>query len=358
MRRKLLFPMIVTVSKGVVSFVLVCSITICTHATQTHGLDASIVLIRPIDGSSITLKEEEMGLATEKVVVKDGDSVENLLISNGIYADAESIGVVYDLNPNLDAKSIRSTSELILPKVTGGKELLHAFDDGYMAFLTPDKEMKKHFFNNSKSLEGLTENISVLGLHLFENAEYKEKFTKSVAYTIESLDTIGTVIKTRGRHFSSEVLRQINSETKLLSTILDRAILEDRKLSETDWERIKLIEEDMQIKMRAFDEKMGPGELPPRWREAIVVVRTLNVYTGNEVHNLRVYYVPVALYGIGEEDTFDQVTSPTEERMLPEANYRIWAGNPGDTAPLSDIKKLKVRKTSKEKKILVELTIN
>ena len=127
---------------------------------ELADLDISMVLINQSDGTLRKLEEKNLELTSKKVALKKDVSIEEMLRSNGIYADAESIGVVYRLNPKADVESLSSSSELIIPKAKGGKEFSDALKMGYLVALTVDKDHKQYFLKLLKKLEVLVEQVS------------------------------------------------------------------------------------------------------------------------------------------------------------------------------------------------------
>ena len=87
------------------------------------NLNITVQLINPKDISLITLAGRKIKLSEQKVTWKEGDSIQKLLKKNGFYAqDGESTGILYKLNPDLDAKSLRAGKEIILPAVKNKEE--------------------------------------------------------------------------------------------------------------------------------------------------------------------------------------------------------------------------------------------
>ena len=322
--------------------------------SRLMGRDISMVLLKQSDSSRTTLADGNVKLTVHQVTVRQGASVRALLQSNGIYADANSLGLIYDLNPGVDSlASPKPDSTLILLKVAGGRELQKQLSSGYLVALTVDQKLKDDMRKNVERLTALAPRIASLEPNRFGNAGAKEAVVKSIDNTMSSLKVVKRGLAPNSQFpLSNEILTQIAGEVEILLSILDP----DQNLSAANQVQIGLIDKDLQVKMRAFEE-IRSGELPGRWPEVRVVVTTLKSGDQGQVPSLRVYYVAEALYGRpGLEKTFDKLSSPTD-RIIPEANYRIWAGRGDDPSPVSDVRKVEVRKDPSGRELTVELLI-
>ena len=328
-----------------------------TNAPQGElaNLNISLTLVRSSDGSSKPIKGDAIALIAQRVPRREGDSIEGLLTSHGVLPDGESLGAVYAINPQLDAKAVMSAVELVLPKATGGTELSRALEEGYLVALTLDTELKRQLLMKVKVLTPLAQRMATLEPHRFEIAKDRDTTVEAVRYVAESLRAMAVVIRERNRPLSSEMLRQVICEADVLGSLLNN-IDTRKKLSRADAETVVQIMDDFKVRMNGLNEERGPGDLPPKWPEGLVSVRIQGSGNREEVHGLRVYYVPQALwkYRHKYESCFDKLSSPTEQ-SLPEATYSFWAGKPGDSTPLSDIMNRAVRQNETCKKIEVQI---
>jgi K+/H+ antiporter YhaU regulatory subunit KhtT len=326
--------------------------------TGMSALNISMALINQRDGSSKILPPGSIELASQKVTFKEGDKLEKLLASQGIFADGESVGIVYLLNPGLDAKSMKAGAEIILPFVKDKKQFSGEFDKGSLVALTLDKDQKQEFLKVLRELEASTTSLMGLSAKQFESPEEKSKFIKTTKSIVDKMGGFKIVIKERTRPLNSEMLQQMNSEAKQMNSILDNIIKHNQNVSKNDLETAELISRDMDIRMQSLAEQKGVGGLPPRWPDVLVTVKTINVQQGKEIPNLRVYYVPQALwnYRNGIEKSFDRLTSPAD-KALPEADYYIWAAKPGDSTPITERKALEVRKPTGKERIELDLAV-
>jgi hypothetical protein len=328
-----------------------------TQAQELWTSDVSMVLLRESDGASIPLEKEGLELTTQIVVVKPNDRLENLLRTNGIYADAEAFGAVYALNPSLDPTALHPGLELFLPYVRGEKHLQEALNDRYLVALTLDVGLKRRLLAQAEDLRGLADDFAALEPHRFRHRDVHAELLMVVRRSLDFMGALSIIIRERSRPFSSEMLWQTSSEAQLLASILSDILTTGRVVTRHDEETIGLIAENMQLRSTNLKGIRGPGEPPQRFPQVSVSVKTLKTQDRGEVHGLRVYYAPRALYGRdGSQQPFLTVSSPTT-KWLPIANYRLWVGKPGDPKPLSEVLDIEVRKPPKGDSMLVELVV-
>jgi hypothetical protein len=325
---------------------------------RLDSLSISMTLINQKVGSSKILSQKSVALAEQKVTLAPGDNLEKLLISKGIFADGESIGIVYQLNPALDAKAIKTGVEVTVPFVKDKKQFKEEFDQGGVVALTLDKEKKQEFITVLKELESAATSVAKLQPQQFDSIVEKDMFTQTTKSIVDKMVNFKIVIKERTRPLNSEILQQMNSEARQMNAILNDIITSKRKVGKNDIETAMLISKDMDIKTNSLTEQKGIGELPSRWPEVLVTVKTIDVQKRKEVNNMRVYYVPQALwnYRDSEAKSADRLTSPTN-MVLPEADYYIWAGKFDNDTPLTEIKTLEVRKIPGKETIELDLAV-
>ena len=326
---------------------------------ELSSLNNSMKIISRRVNFTRLLPIENIELGGQKVTLKDGDSLEKILMSNGIFADGESIGIVYQLNPDLDAKAIKDGAEIIVPFVKGNKKWKMGLDKGGALALTLDYEKKQEFIKVFKEFESSTTSLTKLQLTKFSSTTEKDVFIKTTKSIFDKMESFNVVIEKRTQPLSSEMLQQMTSEAGHLNVLLNDIIKLDRKVGENDIEMVMLISKDMDIKTRSLVKRnKGLEPFPSRWPEVLVTVKTIDIKTIQAVNNLRVYYVPQALWNYRSSDTksFDRLTSPAD-KVLPEADYYVWAGNPDNIAPLTERKTLEVRKANGKERIELDLLV-
>lgn len=340
-----------------IAFIL--SSRLCFAQVSITDLDISMILVNQEDGSIMKVKDNEIELEVKSIIFEENNTLDNILISNGIIPDGESLGILYLINPKININSIKANTSLKVPVIKAKKKAPTISKEAYLVTLTLDKEIKRDLISESVSLRNNIEQINSIQVDQFRSSIDKEKFIQNVSFIAEKIDAFRVAIKERTRPLSSEMIKQIYNEVKQINIIFNRLVNDKKKLEDAEFETIELINENMEIRMQFLYEKKGPSGLPLRCPEVSVVVKTINLKKGNkEIYNLRIYYVSRALWENRKdfEESFDKLSSPTN-RSLPEANYYIWAGKPDDSTPISDIKLLKVRKTEEEEIIEVDLAI-
>jgi hypothetical protein len=326
--------------------------------TKLTELNISMTLINLRDKSSTNLSSEDAELTTKKIIMKENDNIQKLLTGNGIYADGESIGILYHLNPGMDPKSIKAGAEILFPVIKMKKQLASSSKEDCLVALTLDKKIKQDFINTIKQFDIVAAGISSLSFNSSIPPEVKDKFIALTKPIMENMETFKVLIRERTRPLSSEMILQMNDEGDQMISIIEKITHKNYILTNNDIESIELIAKNMTIRMKTLDEAKGAGGISSNWPEVSVFVRAIDVSHGKEINNLRVYYVGQGLWNdrIKYEKSFDKLTSPSE-RILPEADYYIWVGKPQDSTPLSDRKSLEVRKKAENEKIGIDLII-
>jgi hypothetical protein len=320
--------------------------------------DVHMFLLREGDGASLPLEGANVELTAQKVVIKPKDRIEDLLRAKGIYPDAEAFGAIYALNPSLDASSPHPGLELLMPHLVVDESVQEAFDERYLVALTLDVGLKRGILTKAETLSGLAHDFGALVPRRFEDGAARSEILSTVDDSVDFMRSLSIIIRERSRPLSYEMLWQTNREAQLLASILADVLAGDRAVTRYNKERIDLIAENMQIRFANLKGIRGPGEPPQRFPQVNVIVKTLDIHGRSEVHGLRVFYVPRALFGMeGTEKPFLKVSSPTKT-WLPVANYRLWVGTPDDSKPISDILDMQVRKQPEGDSMLVELIVH
>jgi len=344
--------------KFVLIFTVIISIYSVTNTiagTGIEGLDISTMLINQKDHSKINATDINIELTTKRIVFKETDTIDKILISNGIYPNGESLGILYRINADIDEKVIKTNTLLTIPAIVKPRE-------NCLVVLTLDKGIKQDFLKTLKLLDKHVEQISNVQIGQFGSITEKEQFTQSIKSITKSMDFFGEAINRQTRPLSSEMLRQMNDEAKLMNLVLNNTVNNKQGFGASDMEAVDLVLKNMNIRMQSLNEKKGPGGLHSRWPEVRVTVKTIDTNRGMEVHNLQIYYVPKALWPYRKdcEKSFDKVTSPSD-RDLPEADYYIWAGKKSDPTKesilLTDRADLEVRKKTQQQNIEKDLVI-
>jgi hypothetical protein len=300
------------------------------------------------DGTPVPTDVQGVELKWVPIAVRAGDSIKQLLEANAIYPDVEAYGLIYDLNPALTSTSlIKEGDQLILPGIERG-DVRPTLPNGQLVALTVDARLKTELLNRVEALDNTITAISDLGVDRFNDANQRSSIVRSLKDVSDSFAVFAGVIKEKVVPVNSEVVSQVDAEAELLKHTLDQFVQTQGKPKPEDLDTINLIDEDLKVKRRNLTDVRGPNEPPARWPLGVVIVKTLG-QDGREIPNLEIYYVPEALQtDVPSIKTFNRRSSPSQQ-SLPEANYVIWAGRPGQgtvEAALSDLKKVSVRKSS------------
>ena len=322
-------------------------------AQESQQDDVSIAAFRPSDRRSLPL---EASLTYATVDAHSAGVLTNILTENGIYADGESLGLMYDINPQLKTAHVPSGSTLRIPVVKGA-EWNQLRDAGFLVTITRDAELKQTLLRESERLRYLSGKFRASSsLQKLDNRA-RSKVAKSLTATVRSVETFGTVIEQRNRPIPTAVLSQVKGEVDSLNGILAREMNSNSPLVSADIDAVDTIADSMRVRVHTLLEERGAGELPKRWPEVWVRVKTRYARNGRDASSYRVYYAPQALYRRSEYiESFDKLTTPSDG-SVPPANYMIWVGVPGNPRPVSDLKKLRAREGSQENPVVVDLVI-
>lgn len=273
-------------------------------------------------------------LETLAVTVRAGETIDKLLRQMGIHPDGEALSVVYSLNPGLESLSpLAAGTRITLPAAKGRG----TSDAAELLRLSVAAPTKKALLTANQALGPVVEKVSSLPAARFAGPENKEEVVGALDEIRGYLDELNRRIEDGSRAFSPEMLRQSLAEARLVQSLLDGFVKSGKALADADRETIIAISEDMNLKARNFDAAGAQGKLPPRWRDARVVVPV-------QGEGLRVYYVPRLLARSKDAAGQLPVSGSKAAGRLPEGEYLVWAGREGDPAPLTRQVPVQVRK--------------
>jgi hypothetical protein len=317
---------------------------------QLEGLEVTMSLVKrtpiaqdkPWPSESIVLGSDSFTVA--------GKTIQELLRTNHIAPDVEAFTVVYQLNPSVTTLSDLNLSQIRLPIVRGGPELVTLFGAGYIVALTVDSTTKAAFSQNVERLNGFVQDSSRLSAARFEDPSKASAAVVSLRLISDRLNRINErVVQRYGRAIPSEVLRQLNGDARHLGDVL----VSQQQIGPDGYAFIEAVRKDVEVKAQPFVEAAA-GEAPSRWPEVSVKVTT--VRGNHEISGLRILYVPEALSRYRDEfRSFGALTSPTKQ-VLPEADYCFWAIHDLDKNE-KPISKTLCREIRKEQDNEVQLTV-
>ena len=316
------------------------------------GEDLTFSLMRQSDGLTRQLPDGAAKLGTAAVTVKAADTIAKLLRANGIFANGDSLAIVYQLNPAIKTLTpLPAGSTLTLPKVSGGATLRQALAKGELVVVSANDQLKRDVRTAATDLADTAVAVSRLAPDRFE-ASGRDATARSLNAIADRLDIIRKIIMNGNVSLDRPLLQQILEQADLVRTRMRAFPASAEKLSAADQQRIKLVEEDLELKAGIFEETRG-GEAAQKAALGVrVVVNTLK--NGNPVKNLRICYVPAALFD-KEPSTFGKVSSPADE-MIPIGNYRIWADAACTPAP-ADSATFQIRKEADKPEKTIDLLV-
>jgi hypothetical protein len=294
----------------------------------------------------LPLPSEPIRLKVETVVVKEGETIQDLLrYRNGIDPDLEAFTLVYLLNPGLESlKRLPAATSVRLPKAQGGPQFEAALKKSYRVFLMTEPEIKDQFAKQVETYQNLmTEILNAKGS--FESDEIRKPASDSITKIGEKLDEIlSGILRRNGRPITKEPLEQLCSETKLINEVFHDAISGKKKIGGHEQEIFQSVEEDISIKQRGPVE-VRAGDPPPPWPKVKVTVQA--VPAGKKLESIRFMCVPVALAVVEKPRPFPYLSSPSSIELT-EAAYFFWGAKPGgdNAEPITEKLKYLVIKNS------------
>jgi hypothetical protein len=310
---------------------------------QLDGLSVSIDLVKSFpDGNLVRIcwPEEVVTVDSTSVSVA-GKTISELLRSNHIFPDVEAFGIVYSLNPDLKRLDRIDGARIRIPIIKGGESLRTLFGDGFQVLLTSDPRLKKEFSVEVAGLGRLTEQLANLETNKFFASDAKPRMISALNNVLSRLRGINTrIVQRASRPIPTEVVEQLLFETQSLNLALTKAVSTEQGIGRIEIPQVNEVAQDLEIKVRALTETAS-GSVPKRWPEADVIVRTLK--QGQEVPDLRIYYVSEASKEKPEKArSFGKLSSPSTRR-LPEADYCFWAARDPNKTAISNIQCEQIR---------------
>jgi hypothetical protein len=284
-----------------------------------------------IDTSAVKLK-------AERIVLRADDRIVDLLDATGIKPDADALGLVYDLNPDIDDfRYVTPGTPLILPRVEGNLFFQMATSKGYRVALLRDATMVQTINTQESELKKVRDRIATLEARRFSRPEDKDILIRVVENAAESLEVIGS----RRFAVSDRVLKQSTLEAAKLMESLSRTMSAGETFSPTLIAAAQNNGESLQAKSESL--KTGGSA------QARVEVKTIRNVNGKAepVPLLRIFYAPeLDLKNIGKYRT---PSTPTSEALAVGGRFTFWAANTEDGSNrISDTATVTVKKTSND----------
>jgi hypothetical protein len=262
MKSKALNPGVFKLLYVVLLFLLLCPVVSSGKDRALNSLNITTKLYNERNNAFMDLKGKEIKFTSQKAIWKEGDSIQKLLEANRFWTDGESVGILYKLNPDLDAKSLKAGKEIILPAVKNKDEFSDEFAKGYLVYLTLDDALKQEFCDVSKELNDLPEKTSQLNVQKFESPGEKDNFLKATKSIVVTMKNFKDVIEDRSDPLSSDMLTQMLVEAAQAKSIIIHTINGKQKLSRSDAQTLELIAKNMDSRQKILKEEKGDPVLP------------------------------------------------------------------------------------------------
>jgi hypothetical protein len=256
-------------------------------------------------------------IVLEKITLKSQASIDALLKSRRLAANNDTYSLIYELNSDLvSLDRLRPGRVIVMPKIVSGCR-------GIEFSLELDPALRAVVVSLRDQVEIALKYASDLDASAVGSEQAQSELLQSLNQIRDTVGDFGIVVRDSDLPLSHSILRQLVAETSYISSVFSAApnqISDDQRL------RILQIRDDMILKRSNLNERRDLAGRPMRWLDTLVKVNTFRAQgTREPVSNLRVCWVPEALFGIQEaEHPFPRVSSPTEE-VLPEADYLFWA---------------------------------
>lgn len=304
-------------------------------------VDIALALVRGAERRSLVIGQSDVALRSDRLLPAPGTSIESLLSDVGFLVDAESMGLVFCLNPHMrSGVDLHPKQVLVLPHIIGGAGLRQALDQGFRIEVTLDSALKVRLFALRQSYKSVwPELLQPKVDHSRECAGASDELRRSLESIDEHISVFAQVVAERARPLGPALLRQVVAEMEILLAALSRT---PGGAIDT---LVTLVEQDLRAKAAGLATPRGPNEPMPRWPEAWLRVRTLRQTAEGriEVGGLRVRYAPIAIADKEEfQEELDTLSSPAEG-SVPEGDYLLWASSPASKVALSERRQLKAR---------------
>lgn len=285
----------------------------------------------------------DVKLRAESVVLRDDDNIVDLLDATGIKPDADALGLVYDLNPDIDDfRYVTPGTRLILPRVEGNLFFQMATARGYRIALLRDTTAVKTINTQESELKKVHDRIATLEAGRFSRPEDKDILLRVVENAAQSLEVIGS----KRFAVSERVLNQSTLEAANLMESLSRTMSAGESFSPVLIAAARSSSESLQAKSESL--KSGGSA------QARVEVKTIRNVNGKDepVPLLRIFYAPeLDLKIVGKYRT---PSTPTSEPLAVGGRFTFWAANTEDGSDrVSDTSTITVKKASNDPVTLI-----
>ena len=319
-------------------FILVAQI----EQQNSQSVDLSKVDIMLDNETDFTKVEPgKFSLSTEIQEIKTSNTVNTLLISNGICPDAGSYSLIYDLNSDIeDINMIYEGQNIVLPKIEEDNGFnVQVFIEQGKHFSIDYKETFAKLNTKRKELIQITNELSEISLNRFSNVELKTNLIQEINNTYTAIETINS----NKYPTSKKVINQSTIEADFIIGKIRKAIATENQFSSEFLDSISTYKNFLEEK--ASDLIFGKSGMVK------TLIKTIKK-DGDEEKNLRIWYAPVCDRSFKQQCS--DLSSPTHE-VIARGEYIFWATKVGDQSHVTDEVTRKIRKQNKD--IPIELLV-
>jgi hypothetical protein len=303
--------------------------------------DFTVDIARPGEAVELSLDSTQVELRSIWTRVLRGQTIDQLLIRNGINPDGESFAAILRLNPGLARLEVSEDTLVTLPVLVGSQVLARSLAHGGRAYLTIDVGLKLRLAADAVAMNRLVLAMPDWPAERFGEGTPRDTLSETVGRIRDFAVRVGIVLQAKSRPVDAELLTQLHDELGYVVAVLDSAAA-GAPLRPTHTRTIAAIAEDVEARAGYWHEVLGAEDALRRRPVPHVCVTALRrePESGTTPASLRVYYISWMLYGQRPPHEFPLSASRGAGTSTPLSrfNYRIWAGAPGNPLPpLSDV---------------------
>jgi hypothetical protein len=301
---------------------------------------ADIRIVAPDTTRITTTDMQSARLEPETVTVRPGDYVVALLAENGIRQNAQSLALIYDLNPQIeDIREIKSGDKLILPSIEGSASLAKALRQGYRVELVRVLLTTQEFKTRVDDFQQLRTSFTGLRIDRFATPRDKIEVIETLTEMDKAIDAIGDP----NNIVNQKVMKQATAEVKFIRKTMSDLLASGRRISAMDLAQIKESSENLQA---LSNEVASGGSGLVRTN-----INTPSASTGDPVKQLRVFYAPEA--DRAQQQECSELSTPLTEPIA-RGDYVFWAMRGNEK--VSEDKQRKIRKATRDIPLDIPIT--
>jgi hypothetical protein len=234
--------------------------------------------------------------STVSVTVKSEKDLRKKLEINGVHPDADSLSVIYSINPQIESTDNIKNATIVIPTVSGGNA---------PAKLVVDQAMKQSIRSMGVNVKNVANDPESWKL-----SDISPGTATAAAASIQSITSSFDTLPV-----SREFLEQTQSDTTKLATLIQQ-----NQLSAVDHSLVTEILADLSTKSDWYKKNQS---------DPLVHVKALDSRSGKQIALLTICYVQALDGGTACANSFERPTSDagTTDHRLPVARYYMWAAD-------------------------------